>query len=77
MSRKFLKKVVTIKLGAFLPEKILLLVSDTMIRYIDRPVSNKLCAKVQGDPNQNLLFQLALSLNVGIPDPKLVKPKCV
>ena len=46
MSRKFLKKVVTIKLGAFLPEKILLLVSDTMIRYIDRPVSNKLCAKV-------------------------------
>ena len=33
--------------------------------------------EVQGDPNQNLLFQLALSLNVGIPDPKLVKPKCV
>ena len=32
---------------------------------------------IQGDPNQNLLFQLALSLNVGIPDPKLVKPKCV
>ena len=32
---------------------------------------------VQGDPNQNLLFQLALSLNVGIPDPMLVKPKCV
>ena len=32
---------------------------------------------IQGDPNQNLLFQLALSLNVGILDPKLVKPKCV
>ena len=32
---------------------------------------------IQGDPNQNLLFQLALCLNVGIPDPKLVKPKCV
>ena len=32
---------------------------------------------LQGDPNQNLLFQLALSLNVGIPDPMLVKPKCV
>ena len=34
-------------------------------------------SKLQGDPNQNLLFQLALCLNVGIPDPKLVKPKCV
>ena len=32
---------------------------------------------IQGDTNQILLFQLALSLNVGIPDPKLVKPKCV
>ena len=33
---------------------------------------------IQGDPNQNLLFQLALSQNVGIPDPMLlVKPKCV
>ena len=32
---------------------------------------------LQGDPNQDLLFQLALPLNVGIPDPKLVKPKCV
>ena len=32
---------------------------------------------LQGDPNQNLLFQLALCLNVGIPDPMLVKPKCV
>ena len=33
--------------------------------------------KIQGDPNQNLLFQLALSLNAGIPDAMLVKPKCV
>ena len=33
--------------------------------------------KIQGDPNQNLLFQLALSLNEGISDPMLIKPKCV
>ena len=27
---------------------------------------------LQGDPNQNLLFQLALSLKIGIPDPMLL-----
>ena len=32
---------------------------------------------VQGDPNQNLLFQFALSLKLSISDPMLVKPKCV
>ena len=33
--------------------------------------------KVQGDPNQNLLFQMAISLEICISDPMLVKPKCV
>ena len=32
---------------------------------------------IQGDPNQNLLFQFALSLKLSISDPMLVKPKCV
>ena len=32
---------------------------------------------VQGDPNQNLKFILALTLKVSISDPGLVKPKCV
>ena len=32
---------------------------------------------VQGDPNQNLLIQFALSLKQIVSDPMLVKPKCV
>ena len=32
---------------------------------------------VQGDPNQNLKFLLAITLKVCISDPLLVKPKCV
>ena len=32
---------------------------------------------LQGDPNQNLLFQFALSLKLSISDPMLIKPKCV
>ena len=33
--------------------------------------------QVQGDPNQNLLFQLALHLNISVSDPMFIKPKCV
>ena len=33
--------------------------------------------KIQGDPNQNLVFQMALPLKGGISDPMLVKPKLV
>ena len=47
---------------------------DDVYDLIDENVKAE---QLQGDPNQNLLFQLALSQNVGIPDPKLVKPKCV
>ena len=32
---------------------------------------------LQGDPNQNLKFILALTLKVSISDPGLIKPKCV
>ena len=32
---------------------------------------------VQGDPNQNLKFILAITLKLCISDPILVKPKCV
>ena len=32
---------------------------------------------VQGDPNQKLLIQMAITLKICISDPKLVKPKCV
>ena len=32
---------------------------------------------LQGDPNQNLLIQMAITLKICISDPKLVKPKCV
>ena len=32
---------------------------------------------IQGDPNQNLLFQMAITLKIRISDPMLVKPKCV
>ena len=32
---------------------------------------------VQGDPNRNFLFQIAVSLKRSIFDPSLVKPKCV
>ena len=32
---------------------------------------------LQGDPNQNLKFRLAITLKVCISDPLLVKPKCV
>ena len=33
--------------------------------------------KIQGDPNQNLQFKMAITLKIRISDPKLVKPKCV
>ena len=32
---------------------------------------------LQGDPNQNPLFQMAVPIKLRISDPKLVKPKCV
>ena len=32
---------------------------------------------LQGDPNQNLKFVLAITLKICISDPMLVKPKCV
>ena len=32
---------------------------------------------LQGDPNQNLLFQMAITLKIRISDPMLAKPKCV
>ena len=33
--------------------------------------------EVQGDPNQNLLFQMVITLKIRISHPMLVKPKCV
>ena len=32
---------------------------------------------LQGDPNQNLKFVLAITLKICLSDPMLVKPKCV
>ena len=32
---------------------------------------------IQGDPNQNLKFVLAITLKIWVSDPMLVKPKCV
>ena len=32
---------------------------------------------IQGDPNQNLKFVLAITPKICISDPMLVKPKCV
>ena len=32
---------------------------------------------VQGDPNQNLRFLLAITQKICVSDPMLVKPKCV
>ena len=32
---------------------------------------------VQGDPNQNLRFLLAITLKISISDPMFRKPKCV
>ena len=34
-------------------------------------------SNVQGDTNQNLLFQMVITLKLCISDPRLVKPKCV
>ena len=33
--------------------------------------------KLQGDPNQNFRFQMAITLKLNTSDPMLVKPKCV
>ena len=33
--------------------------------------------KLQGDPNQSLLIQMATTLKICISDPMLIKPKCV
>ena len=33
--------------------------------------------QLQGDPNQNLKFVLAITLKLSISNPVLVKPKCV
>ena len=32
---------------------------------------------VQGEPNQNMKFVLAITLKICISDPMLIKPKCV
>ena len=32
---------------------------------------------IQGDPNQNVCFQMTITLKLSISDPMLVKPKCV
>ena len=37
----------------------------------------KMFKNVQGDPNRNFLFQMAVPLKLSISDPMLVKPKCV
>ena len=34
-------------------------------------------SNIQGDPNQNLKFVLAITLKICVSDPMLVKPKCV
>ena len=34
-------------------------------------------ARIQGDSNQKLLIQMAITLKICISDLKLVKPKCV
>ena len=34
-------------------------------------------AQLQGDPNQNVKFLLAITLKICVSDPMLVKPKCV
>ena len=39
--------------------------------------SEKISHFIQGDPNQNPLFQMALPLRQSISDPMLVKPKLV
>ena len=36
-----------------------------------------LVSHIQGDPNQNLKFVLAITLKIWVSDPMLVKPKCV
>ena len=36
-----------------------------------------LLSNIQGDPNQSLLIQMAITLKICISDPMLVKPKCV
>ena len=38
---------------------------------------NTIVLLLQGDPNQNPLFQMAVPLKLCISDPMLVKPKCV
>ena len=39
--------------------------------------NNTIVPQVQGDPNQNLPFQMAITLKLSSSDPMLVKPKCV
>ena len=34
-------------------------------------------SELQGDPNRNFWFQMAITLKLSISDPMLVKPKCV
>ena len=48
--------------------------------YIDPSLNSSetiLLKNIQGDPNQSLLIQMAITLKIRISDPMLVKPKCV
>ena len=51
-----------------------LVICDLFIVYGRHMVRS---TKLQGDPNQNLKFVLAITLKVCISDPMMVKPKCV
>ena len=47
--------------------------SDSLIYFEE----GNLVPRLQGDPSQNLLIQMATTLKICISDPMLIKPKCV
>ena len=62
--------------GIIFQNKFILYLYFNLLRTQNRTITF-LKKELQGDPNQNLLLQMAISQEIRISNPMLVKPKCV
>ena len=57
--------------------KMFQLLEKSFVKTIQNAIYSSLWSTLQGDPNWNFLFQIAVSSKRSIFDPLLIKPKCV
>ena len=58
-------------------ENIIRTVDDAMDDTNTENICKLLSIELQGDPNQNLLIEIVITLKICISDPMLIKPKCI